>query len=63
MPEVFTWLFDGIGTLLVGLALGGAGGAFTATKIIKVRSRNQIQRAGAGSTQVQAGKNVRQISK
>jgi hypothetical protein len=44
-----TWLFDGIGTMLVGIALGGAGGWYFRGKNIS----RQKQRAGDGATQTQ----------
>lgn len=51
------WLFDGLGTLIVGLVLGGAGGSAVTWRISAKRSA-QKQRAGKGSNQVQAGRDV-----
>lgn len=52
------WIFDGVGTLLIGLLLGGAGGATAGWKLA-MRKSVQRQRAGQGSSQIQAGRDVR----
>ena len=52
------WLFDGLGTMLLGLVVGaGAGGAAGWT--IRNRTLTQRQRAKDNATQIQAGRNVR----
>jgi hypothetical protein len=52
------WIFDGIGTLVVGLIIGGAGGSAVTWRVM-VSRRSQKQRAGNNSTQIQAGRDVR----
>ncbi len=52
------WFFDGLGTLLVGLVLGGAGGSAITWRVMTTRT-TQRQRAGDRATQVQAGRDVR----
>lgn len=48
------WLFSGLGTLLVGLVIGGSVGGVVAWKV-SVRSLRQSQKAGDGATQTQIG--------
>jgi hypothetical protein len=44
------WLFDGLGTMLLGLAMGGSGGYYLGS-----RSVRQKQKAGHNATQTQVG--------
>lgn len=44
------WLFDGLGTMLLGLAIGGSGGYYVGRRSIR-----QTQKAGDNSTQTQVG--------
>lgn len=48
------WLFNGLGTLLIGLVVGGAGGGVAGWKLA-VNRFSQKQRAGDSSTQTQIG--------
>jgi len=51
------WLFDGLGTLLIGLLIGGGGGGIAGWNLAMRRTK-QVQTAGDSSTQVQiAGDN------
>ena len=50
------WLFDGLGTFLIGLVIGGGGGARIGWKIA-IRKTNQSQRARNFATQTQIGGN------
>jgi len=52
------WFFDGIGTLLVGLLIGGAGGSVITWKVFSKRL-TQRQNAGNDSKQIQAGRDVK----
>lgn len=52
------WFFDGLGTMLIGLVIGAAGGGVTGWKLAVQRTR-QSQKAGARSTQVQVGRDYR----
>jgi len=52
------WIFDGIGTLLVGLVAGGGAGTFAGYKFASKRQK-QSQRAGSNSEQAQAGRDIR----
>lgn len=52
------WFFDGLGTLLIGLVLGGAGGGAVGWRIA-VKRTVQKQRAGNDSNLTQAGRDVR----
>ncbi len=49
-----TWLFEGLGTLLIGLVLGGTAGAVGGWKLA-VRSVRQTQHAGNNAKQTQVG--------
>lgn len=49
------WLFEGLGTFVVGLLVGGVGGA-TAGWTIGVRKTKQSQRARDNATQTQVGR-------
>lgn len=54
------WLFDGLGTLLVGLLVGGAGGSAVTWRIMSKRSRvAQKQRAGDNARQMQVGRDAK----
>lgn len=51
------WLFDGLGTLLIGLVIGGGGGGVAGWNLAMRRTK-QVQTAGDNSSQVQiAGDN------
>ena len=54
--ESAEWLFDGLGTLLIGLAIGGSGGAAGGYTMAK-HSVRQKQKAGDNSPQTQIGGN------
>lgn len=49
------WLFDGLGTLLVGLVIGGGTGGAVGWRV-GVSKVRQSQRAGRGAHQVQVGR-------
>lgn len=50
------WFFDGLGTMLIGLILGGAAGSTVTWRIMSKRSTvKQKQHAGNNATQVQVG--------
>lgn len=51
------WFFDGIGTLFVGLLIGGAGGSAIGYRVA-VRKVEQRQRSGNHSNQIQGGRDV-----
>jgi hypothetical protein len=55
--DIVAWVFDGIGTMLLGLVLGAAGGWAITYKMMKTKI-SQRQRAGDNATQVQAGRDV-----
>jgi hypothetical protein len=52
------WIFEGIGTMLIGLVLGAAGGSIITWRVM-VRKHSQVQRAGDNAKQVQAGNSVK----
>ena len=54
------WFLDGLGTMLIGLVLGGAGGAGVTWKVMS-RKYNQRQKARDGATQIQAGRDVKGV--
>ena len=56
--EMMDWFFDGLGTLLIGLLVGGAGGGIVGWRLT-VQRTVQKQRAGDKTKQVQAGRDVR----
>ena len=51
------WIFDGIGTMLIGLLVGGAAGGAIGWRI-GIHSVKQSQRAGDRSHQTQVGRDV-----
>lgn len=54
------WFFDGIGTMLIGLILGGAAGSAVTWRVVSKRSRvTQNQKAGTNAVQVQVGRDTR----
>lgn len=54
------WFFDGLGTLLVGVLVGGAGGSAATWRIMSKRSKvGQKQRAGDHASQVQVGRDAK----
>ncbi|WP_374975034.1 hypothetical protein ACEYYH_14395 [Microbacterium trichothecenolyticum] len=56
--EWWEWLFDGLGTMLLGLVLGAAGGTAVTYKVMRKKT-TQRQRAGDRATQIQAGRDVK----
>lgn len=56
MPEWIQWVFDGLGTELVSLAIGGILGGIVGFRIGKhKRKMHQVQEAGIESEQYQKG--------
>ena len=57
--EWFEWIFNGIGTqivgIIIGLIVGGAGGGLIGYKVGSNNKINQKQKAGNNSDQVQIG--------
>lgn len=54
------WFFDGLGTMFIGLLLGGAAGSTVTWRIMSKRSSvKQRQRAGSNATQMQVGRDAR----
>lgn len=51
------WFFDGLGTMLLGLVLGGAAGTAGGWKMAKNRYVRQSQKAGNNARQSQVGGN------
>lgn len=51
------WFFDGVGTLLLGLVLGGGAGGVAGYRIAFSRHK-QSQRAGHNASQTQAGRDI-----
>jgi hypothetical protein len=51
------WFFDGVGTMLIGFALGGVGGTAVTWRVMSVR-HSQTQRSRNNATQVQAGRDI-----
>lgn len=51
-----SWFFDGLGTLIIGLVIGGAGGTYGGFRL-GIRSVRQSQRAGDHASQTQVGGN------
>ena len=51
------WFFEGLGTLAVGLVIGGGIGGGAGWRLA-MRRMKQVQRAGDHATQVQAGRDV-----
>lgn len=49
------WLFDGLGTLLIGLIIGGGAGGAIGWRV-GIKSTRQSQRAGKNSNQTQVGR-------
>lgn len=56
------WFFDGLGTLLVGLVIGGGAGGAVGWRLA-IRSVRLKQTARDNATQVQAGRDVRKEAK
>ncbi len=54
------WIFDGIGTMLIGLVVG-AGAGSVVTWRITVKRLTQKQISGDRSRQIQAGRDVREV--
>jgi len=54
------WFFDGLGTLLIGLLVGGAEGSAVTWRIMSKRSKvTQRQRAGGHAEQLQVGRDMK----
>jgi hypothetical protein len=51
------WLFEGLGTAIISLVFGAAGGSLTTWKIMSSRT-SQRQKAGQNSVQMQSGGNM-----
>ena len=51
------WLFEGLGTAIISLVFGAAGGSLTTLKIMSSRT-SQRQKAGQNSVQMQSGGNM-----
>lgn len=49
------WFFDGLGTMLIGLVIGGGVGGAAGWRMA-IRSTRQSQRAGRNSEQTQIGR-------
>lgn len=54
------WFFDGLGTMLIGLVLGGAGGTAVGWKIANNKFQRQSQKAGNNASQTQVGRDYKQ---
>ena len=52
------WLFDGLGTMILGLILGAAGGGIAGWNLA-IRKTSQRQRAGDNAQQTQAGRDIK----
>jgi uncharacterized membrane protein YcjF (UPF0283 family) len=52
------WVFEGIGTLVIGIILGATGGSVV-TRQVMLNRLSQRQKAGDGARQVQAGRDAR----
>ncbi|WP_157414731.1 hypothetical protein [Agromyces allii] len=58
------WFFDGLGTMLLGLMLGAAGGSVITWRVMVKKTKVvQKQKAGDNSTQIQAGRDVNGLEK
>ncbi|GAA0997026.1 hypothetical protein [Subtercola frigoramans] len=54
------WFFDGLGTMIIGLLLGGTAGSTVTWRIMSKRSTvKQKQHAGNSATQVQVGRDAK----
>lgn len=54
------WFFDGLGTMLIGLIVGGAAGSTATWRIMSKRSTvKQKQHAGNDAKQVQVGRDAK----
>lgn len=54
------WFFDGLGTMLIGLVIGGAAGSTITWRIMSKRSTvKQKQRAGDNAAQMQVGRDAK----
>lgn len=53
--DILDWFFNGLGTLLIGLVVGGGAGGAAGWRM-GVKSTRQSQRAGRNSKQVQIGR-------
>jgi hypothetical protein len=57
LEDVMDWFFDGLGTELLSLVVGAAGGGLIGFRVGRRRSKfSQSQEAGHNSTQYQIGK-------
>ncbi len=53
------WIFEGLGTLIIGLILGGASGGAIGYKIGIKNNVRQTQKVKRNSTGIQAGRDVK----
>jgi hypothetical protein len=56
--EILNWFFDGLGTLIIGLVIGGAGGSGVTWSVMRKKS-TQNQKARDNVQQIQAGRNMK----
>lgn len=54
---MWEWLFDGLGTMILGLIIGGTAGGVAGWRI-GIRSTRQKQMAGDSATQIQIGRDA-----
>ncbi|WP_162722420.1 hypothetical protein [Microbacterium sp. PM5] len=52
------WFFDGLGTMIIGLIVGAAGGSAVTWRVM-TRRQSQTQRAGRNSKLMQAGGDIK----
>ncbi|WP_157553813.1 hypothetical protein [Microbacterium hominis] len=54
------WFLDGLGTMLIGLIIGGGAGSAVTWRVMSKRSSvKQSQRSGDGSRQTQIGRDMK----
>jgi uncharacterized membrane protein len=58
--KTMEWFFDGLGTMLIGLVVGALGGTGVTWRVMS-RKHNQRQKARDGATQIQAGRDVKDV--
>ncbi|MFC7925081.1 hypothetical protein [Microbacterium laevaniformans] len=54
------WFFDGLGTMIIGLIVGAAGGSVVTWRVM-IKRQSQAQRAGENSKQMQAGGDIKDV--
>jgi hypothetical protein len=57
--QIMDWFFDGLGTMLIGLVLGGAAGTAGGWKLAKNKFQRQSQKAGNDASQIQVGRDYK----